>query len=62
MRLEGRTAIITGSGSGFGEGIAKTFATEGAAVVINDVNKDGRTRVSQKSRRPAALPASLPPM
>ena len=45
MRLEGRTAIITGSGSGFGEGIAKTFATEGAAVVINDVNKDGGTRV-----------------
>ena len=38
MRLEGKTAIVTGSGSGFGEGIAKTFAREGAAVVVNDVN------------------------
>ncbi len=55
MRLEGRTAIITGSGSGFGEGIAKTFATEGAAVGINDVNKAGRSRLladTPDARRP----------
>lgn len=45
MRLEGKTAIVTGSGSGFGEGIAKTFADEGAAVIVNDVNADGGTRV-----------------
>lgn len=45
MRLEGKTAIITGSGSGFGEGIAKTFAREGAAVVVNDVNAEGGARV-----------------
>lgn len=45
MRLEGKTAIVTGSGSGFGEGIAKTFALEGAAVVVNDVNTQGGQRV-----------------
>ena len=45
MRLQGKTAIITGSGSGFGEGIAKTFAREGATVVVNDVNADGGNRV-----------------
>lgn len=46
MRLANKTAIVTGSGSGFGEGIAKTFAREGAAVVVNDVNTDGGERVA----------------
>jgi 3-oxoacyl-[acyl-carrier protein] reductase len=46
MRLEGRTAIITGSGSGFGEGIAKTFAREGAAVIVNDIDVAGGERVT----------------
>ncbi|MEP4378556.1 MAG: glucose 1-dehydrogenase [Alphaproteobacteria bacterium] len=45
MRLEGKSAIVTGSGSGFGEGIARTLAREGTAVIVNDVNKDGGNRV-----------------
>jgi 3-oxoacyl-[acyl-carrier protein] reductase len=45
MRLEGRTAIVTGSASGFGAGIAHTLAREGAAVIVNDVNEDGGNRV-----------------
>lgn len=38
MRLEGKTAIVTGAGSGFGAGIAQAFAREGAAVMVADIN------------------------
>jgi len=31
MRLNGKTAIVTGAGSGFGEGIAATFARQARA-------------------------------
>ena len=44
MRLKGKTAIITGAGSGFGAGIARRFAEEGAEVVVNDVNPQGERR------------------
>ena len=36
MRLEGRTAIVTGAGRGIGRAIALSFGHEGAAVVVND--------------------------
>jgi 3-oxoacyl-[acyl-carrier protein] reductase len=45
MRLKGKTAIVTGSGSGFGEGIAVRFGAEGANVVVNDLNEEGGKRV-----------------
>lgn len=38
MRLEGRMAIVTGAGSGFGAGIARAFAAEGARVMVADIN------------------------
>ena len=38
-RLDGKVAVITGSGSGLGAEAARRFAAEGAAVVVNDVNQ-----------------------
>jgi 3-oxoacyl-[acyl-carrier protein] reductase len=38
MRLAGKTAIVTGGASGFGAGIARKFITEGAQVMIADLN------------------------
>ena len=38
MRLENKTAIVTGGGSGFGAGIARRFAAEGARVMVADIN------------------------
>lgn len=46
MRLQDKVAIVTGAGSGFGEGIAKRYAAEGASVVVNDLNLAGATRVA----------------
>jgi 3-oxoacyl-[acyl-carrier protein] reductase len=40
MKLEGRTAVITGGGSGQGRATAKLFAREGAKVVAVDVNRE----------------------
>lgn len=40
-RLAGKVAIVTGAASGFGAGIATQFVTEGARVVIADLNGDG---------------------
>ena len=46
MRLEGKRAIVTGAGSGFGEGIAMRFAAEGAQVMVADINVEGADRVA----------------
>ena len=48
MRLENKTAVITGAGSGFGEGMAKRFAIEGAKIVIADINGDEAKRVASE--------------
>jgi 3-oxoacyl-[acyl-carrier protein] reductase len=45
-RLKGKVAIITGAASGFGEGMAKRFAEEGAKVVVADLNAKGAERVA----------------
>ena len=44
-RLEGKVALVTGAGSGFGEAMAKAFAREGASVIIADIVTEGGRRV-----------------
>ena len=39
MRVKGKSIIVTGSGSGIGEGIALRLAAEGAHVIVNDINE-----------------------
>lgn len=45
-RLAGKTAIITGAAAGFGEGMAKRFAEEGANIVVADLNHKGAETVA----------------
>ena len=40
MRLKDKRAIVTGAGSGFGAGIARKFAAEGALVLLADINHE----------------------
>ena len=49
-RLEGRTALITGSGGGIGAAMAGLFASEGAAVAVNDVVRESAEGVAAAIR------------
>lgn len=46
FRLDDKTALITGSGSGIGEAVARLFAAQGAHVFIADVAADAALRVA----------------
>jgi 3-oxoacyl-[acyl-carrier protein] reductase len=48
MGLEGKTAIVTGGGSGFGAGIARVMAREGATVMLADINRDAAEAVASE--------------
>jgi 3-oxoacyl-[acyl-carrier protein] reductase len=50
MRLQGKVAVITGSGQGIGLGVAERFAQEGAAVVLND-RDETKLREAEKALR-----------
>ena len=46
MRLQDKIAVVTGAGSGFGAGIARRFAAEGARVIVADINGDAARAVA----------------
>ncbi|MEM8630250.1 MAG: glucose 1-dehydrogenase [Pseudomonadota bacterium] len=45
--LDGKTAIVTGAASGFGAGIARAFAVEGARVMVADLNGTGAAEIAR---------------
>ena len=45
MDLKNNIALVTGGASGFGEGIVKRFAKEGAHVLVADINIEGAEKV-----------------
>jgi 3-oxoacyl-[acyl-carrier protein] reductase len=57
MRLENKVAIVTGAGSGFGEGIATRFVEEGAKVIVADINGESAERVAGNLEN--ALPCTV---
>lgn len=48
--LSGRTAVVTGGGSGIGRGIALAFAAEGANVVVADIEEAAAEAVAEEVR------------
>jgi NAD(P)-dependent dehydrogenase (short-subunit alcohol dehydrogenase family) len=59
-RLDGKVAIITGAASGIGRATSLLFASEGAAVVITDVNQSGGQAVADEIARSGGRSAFEP--
>jgi 3-oxoacyl-[acyl-carrier protein] reductase len=51
MRLQDKVAIVTGAASGFGAGIARRFAEEGAHVIVNDISPQGEALAKEIGAR-----------
>ncbi len=51
MRVKDKVTIITGAGSGIGRGTAQLFASEGAKVVVADMNQKGGEETVNEIRR-----------
>src|SRR6218665_2014444 len=45
MRVQNQSIIVTGAGSGIGEGIAKRLAAEGGKIIVNDIDAASGQRV-----------------
>ena len=64
MRLQGKTAVVTGAGTGIGQAIAIAFAQEGAAVVVDyvgnaSVSKDTITRINALGGKSLGIDADI---
>jgi 3-oxoacyl-[acyl-carrier protein] reductase len=63
MKLEGKVALITGAGSGMGEGISLMFAGEGADIAVNDIDlaaaEKTASAVRKLGRRAIAIQADV---
>jgi NAD(P)-dependent dehydrogenase (short-subunit alcohol dehydrogenase family) len=55
----GRSAIVTGAGSGIGRAIARLLAANGAAVLVTDINEAGVKLVAEEIRAEGGTAASL---
>jgi len=61
LKVEGQVAVVTGSGGGIGSAVARSFAREGAKVVVADIQEDAAKRVAGDIRQSGgtALPLKL---
>ena len=59
MRLAGKTAIVTGGGSGFGAAMVALFAAEGAKVVVADIDGAAAERVAAAAEGAVAVQADV---
>lgn len=50
MRVQNKSIIVTGAGSGIGEGIARRLAAEGGRLLVNDINAQAGQRVAADIR------------
>ena len=57
-RLQGKTALITGAGSGIGRATAILFAAEGAQVAVNDISDEGGNETVRMIKKPKEKPHS----
>ena len=55
----GRSAIVTGAGSGIGRAIARLLAANGAAVLVTDINEAGAKAVADEIHAAGGTAASL---
>jgi NAD(P)-dependent dehydrogenase (short-subunit alcohol dehydrogenase family) len=55
----GRSAIVTGAGSGIGSAVARLLAANGAAVLVTDLNDGGAKAVVEEIRAAGGTAASL---